>query len=977
MTQTIFLSTVSSEFGMLRQRLANLTQRTKKCLVRHQADFFHRGVMTLQKLVEEIEESSVVVHLIGAQPGWCVPADQATAFLDNDKHSGFESRFPEVALQAREGNLPATQWEAWLGLYFRKRLISFVLPSAEMNDLQRTHVNRLKSIKEHPDTVNDPEELFDEIVRSLITLGLFTQEEIHRPIRLPYPSIGTLFKGRDELIKQLWQSLQASSHRATAITDKAVHGLGGVGKTRLAVEYAWQYVDAYSAVLFVTADSPENLHRNLAELTGPSVLNLAEQSATEEEVRVAAALRWLQAHLGWLLILDNVATEAAIVAVEKLLAELRGGQVLITSRLAHFSDVVDPLELDVMSPEAGAQFLLEKTQVKGRRGRKLTDHDEDDALELAKELDGLALAMEQAGAYIVQFRRSFAEYLVLWRSRKAAVYEWLNTTIQYAGPSNAPLRSVAVTWQTTIDQLNELERKLLNLLAWFAPAPVPLSIFASLNALTEWDREHFEAAIARLADFSMLTWDAEAETVKVHRVMQEVLCAQQADPKSHLRMALGLLENAIPPGNPSDVRTWPAWEPLRPHIAFAVLEGKRLNIPVPTSRMMSQLGTLLRAKALHREAETLEREALAMDEQHFGPDTTEVAVRLNNLAALLLDTNRLAEAEPLMRRALAIDEQFYGVEHPKLSGHLNNLASLLQKMNRLAEAEPLIRRALATDVQSYGAENPKVAIRLNNLAALLHATNRLAEAEPLMRRALAINQQCYGAVHPNVAIGLNNLAGLLQSTNRLAEAEPLMRHSLAIVEQSYGAEHPTVAVGLNNLASLLQATDRLAEAEPLMRRALAIDEQSFGVEHPTVAIRLNNLASLLNETKRPAEAEPLMRRALATDEHYFGVEHPIVAVRLNNLASLLKATNRPAEAESLMRRALAIDERFFGTNDANVGTDLNNLALLIKTMGRFGEAASLMRRALSVFTESLGSEHPNTALAASNLREMEAYDDGA
>ena len=892
MTQTLFLSTVSSEFGILRQRLANLAQRTKKCLVRHQADFFHRGVKTLQKLVEEIEESSVVVHLIGAQPGWCVPADQATAFLDDDEHSGFELEFPEVALQAREGNLPATQWEAWLGLYFRKRLISFVLPSADTDDVQRTHLNRLKSIKEHPDTVNDPEALFDEIVGSLITLGLFTQEEIHRPIRLPYPSIGTLFKGRDEFIKQLRQSLQASSHRATAITGKAVHGLGGVGKTRLAVEYAWQHADAHSAVLCVTADSPENLHRNLAALTGPMDLNLAEQSATEEEVRVAAALRWLQAHPGWFLILDNVDTEAAVVAVEKLLAELRGGHVLITSRLARFSDVVEALELDVMSPEDGAQFLLEKTQVKGRRGRKHTDNDQADALELATELDGLALAMEQAGAYIMQLRRSFAEYLLLWRSRKATVSEWLNTTIQYAGPSNAPLRSVAVTWQTTIDQLNEMERKLLNLLAWFAPAPVPLSIFASLNELTEWDHEHFQAAIANLADFSMLTWDAEAETVKVHRVVQEILRTRQTDAKSHLSIALDFLNKAIPAGNPGDVRSWPAWERLRPHVAVAASEGKRLEIPVPTSDLMGQLGTLLGAKALHRDAETMERDALAMDEQHFGPDSIEVAVRLNNLAQTLQATNRLAEAEPLMRRALAIDEQSYGAEHPTVANRLNNLASLLLATNRLAQAEPLMRRALAIDEQSYGAEHPDVAIDLNNLTQLLHATNRLAEAEPLMRRALAIDEQAYGAEHPRVAIGLNNLALLLKATNRLAEAEPLIRRALAIDEQAYGAEHPTFAIRLNNLAQLLKATNRLAEAEPLMRRALAIDEQSYGAEHPDVAIDLNNLTQLLHATNRLAEAEPLSWRHVAILVAFgkaTGHEHPHMQAALANYLGILTA----------------------------------------------------------------------------------------
>ncbi|MFM8323378.1 MAG: hypothetical protein ACKN9U_00795, partial [Pirellulaceae bacterium] len=374
----------------------------------------------------------------------------------------------------------------------------------------------------------------------------------------------------------------------------------------------------FSAVLCVTADSPENLNRNLAELTGPMVLDLAEHSATEQEVRVAAALRWLQSHPGWFLILDNVDTEEAVDAVERLLTKLRGGQVLITSRLARFSDMVESLELDVLSPEDGATFLLEKTQQKGRRGRRPTATDQADALELAKELDGLALAMEQAGAYIVQLRLTFAEYLTLWRSHKEAVQEWLNRTIQYAGPTNAPLRSVAVTWRTTIDQLGDLERRLLDLLAWFAPEPVPLSIFARLTELSQWDADGFDHAISNLADFSMLTWDAELETVKVHSVVQEILRTRQAEPNANLTLAMGLLQKSIPVGDPADVRTWPAWEPLRLHVDSATKHGKRLDIPIPTSFLMGQLGTLLWAKALHREAEPLMRRALAIDEQSYG-----------------------------------------------------------------------------------------------------------------------------------------------------------------------------------------------------------------------------------------------------------------------------------------------------------------------------------------------------------------------
>jgi tetratricopeptide (TPR) repeat protein len=376
----------------------------------------------------------------------------------------------------------------------------------------------------------------------------------------------------------------------------------------------------------------------------------------------------------------------------------------------------------------------------------------------------------------------------------------------------------------------------------------------------------------------------------------------------------------------------------------------------------TDLGNLLRELARYSEAEPHLRAAAEL-----AADPREEATGLNNLALLLMGTNRPGEAEQLLRRALAIDEKSSGTDHPSVAIHLNNLAGLLQASNRLAQAEPFYRRALAIDEKSSGTDRPDLAIDLNNLAGLLQATNRLSQAEPLYRRALAIDEKSSGTDHPDVATDLNNLAGLLRDTNRLAEAEPLYRRALAIDEQSYGPDHPTVAIRLNNLAELLKATNRLAQAEPLLRRALAIDEKSYGPDHPKVAIRLNNLAGLLMDTNRLAQAEPLYRRALAIDEKSSGPDHRDLAIDLNNLAELLRVTNRLAEAEPLNRRALAIAEKSHGPNHPEVATDLNNLAGFLMATNRLAQAEHLFRRALAIDEKSYGPDHPKVARDLNNL----------
>jgi hypothetical protein len=217
--------------------------------------------------------------------------------------------------------------------------------------------------------------------------------------------------------------------------------------------------------------------------------------------------------------------------------------VLITSRLTQWSASVEPLELDVLEPQDAAQFLLERTA----RSRRKLPSDAADAAELAHELDGLALALEQAGAYIVQRRLSFADYLQAWRTHVPEVQAWHDERLM-----KYP-RSLAITWQTTLEQLSAGEIALLRLLAWFAPDPVPLFVLEGKQAEACWQEGialfqqesplpantagALPDALATLANFSLLRWDTEAQTVAVHRVVQEIL-------RTRLPEA-GLVKNAL------------------------------------------------------------------------------------------------------------------------------------------------------------------------------------------------------------------------------------------------------------------------------------------------------------------------------------------------------------------------------------------------------------------------------------------------
>jgi tetratricopeptide (TPR) repeat protein len=981
----VFVSATTRDLGSARRAVAAwLRAQGHEPVVQDEFDVQPDYVTIARMLRDKVRDCDAVVCLIGDHYG-AEPKD----FPPNEARRSYTQLEYEIGKVLRRP----------VHLFFTTDECPRDAASADPDGLQKAYRDRLQQRNEIWYSFGSERQLLD------LLPNIAFRPAARRPSNLPFESIGTLFKGRDEFLTRLRASLVSKpTHAAAVFSRQAIHGLGGVGKTRAAVEYGLRHAEEYTALLYVTADSPSSLSSNLAGLCGAMVLNLPEQDDANQTRQAAAAVRWLERHPGWFLILDNVDTEDAASAVEQLLGRLSGGHTVITSRLPSWGAGVEPLELDVLDESPAAEFLLERTAGK----RKALPTDAADARTLARDVDGLALALEQAGAFVVRHRCSLQDYRTRWRAQDAKVLEWHNQReMKYP-------RSVATTWQTSVEAMGEDGRGLLNVLCWLAPEPVPLTMLAKLGTPPGEAEIDVEAGCADLAAYSLVKWNGDNTAVKAHRLVLDVTRyhLEDADRRGCLERALGMVNEFVVEGA-QDVRTWKdVYDPACDHALAVTAHADEGRIPEPTARLMNQMGVYLVGRARHAEAEPLYRRALAIDESNCGPDHPDVATTLNNLAGLLEATNRYAQAEPLYRRALAIDEASYGPDHPTIAirlnnlagllyatnrhadaeplfrqvgrifeasygpNHpnvataLNNLASLLEATNRYAQAEPLYRRALAIDEASYGADHPNVAIRLNNLAGLLRSTNRHAEAEPLLRRALVIDEASHDPNHPTVAIRLNNLASLLRSTNRYAEAEPLLRRALVIDEASYGPDHPGVATTLNNLAGLLEATNRYAEAEPLLRRALAIDETSYGPEHPTVAIRLNNLAELLRATNRHADAEPLYRRSLAISEASYGPEHPTVAIRLNNLAGLLRSTNRHVEAEPLYRRALIIDEASYGPDHPNVARDLNNLADLLRVTKRHAEAEPLFQRVTRIFEASYGADHPNVAICLNNLASL-------
>jgi tetratricopeptide (TPR) repeat protein len=756
--------------------------------------------------------------------------------------------------------------------------------------------------------------------------GRAVPEEPHFPGALPrirkIPAANPHFTGRGPELDRLARDLAAGSR----VMVHSVRGMGGVGKTQLATEYAHAHLRDYDLVWWIAAEEPAAIPDQFTALA----TRLGLEPATEPDTLATQVHDRLAAVAGWLLIFDNADSVAAIQPWLPPGPQPAGipGHVIVTTRRGGFGSLGQVMDLDVIDLADAVDLL--RTRV--------DDLGQDVGEQIADELGRLPLALEQAAAYLDRVELPPGDYLDLLRARAADLYA--------RGQAVSRSDTIVTLWDLSLERLTAEDPtavQLLDICAYLAPVPVPLDLFSAHPgqlpeplSTSAADPLAFAETVGVLADYSLAKRTGAG--LQLHRLVQATIRARHGqappapsshaleqdgpqpggtagyEPEAHpLALALGLLQADVP-DEISAPQNWPQWAVLLPHVLAATSHldsaAGQPNSQAMTvgSALLGQAGFYLWTQARHTDAKALEERALAIDEATYGPDHPNVATRLNNLALTVRDLGQPEAARALQERALAIDEATYGPDHPNVATRLNNLAVTLRDLGQLEAARPLQERALAIDEATYGPDHPDVATDLGNLALILQDLGQLEAARPLQERALAIDEATYGPDHPDVARDLNNVALILQDLGQPEAARPLQERALAIDEATYGPDHPNVARDLNNVALILQDLGQPEAARPLQERALAIDEASYGPDHPDVARDLNNVAQILQDLGQPEAARPLQERALAIDEATYGPDHPNVARDLNNLAQILQDLGQPEAAQPLQERALAITE---------------------------------------------------------------------
>ncbi len=527
--------------------------------------------------------------------------------------------------------------------------------------------------------------LLDENFQKL--MGLLKETLSVDPAKLKQKSIFNLpikrnlfFTGREEILEDIREALE--SNHETALTQ-AIKGLGGIGKTHIAVEYAYRGRGFYKAILWINAESEVSLNKSVLEIA--DIIGL-EKDTNDLQVRKKAVQHWLLENSNFLLILDNI--EKMDLYDEFVPAGVTG-HVLITTRL-QTTGSVQKIDTSGMGEE-GILFLLRRS---GAITKKQTIEEAPKEVLTATQkinemFEGLAVALEQAGAYIQETDISLSSYLKLFESNSKKALSLKRETQTYT-------KAVADVFQLSlekVDEKNSAAGELIRLCCFLDSDSIPDFIFrkGSENLEDELakaveDDIDWNEVVREATRFSLIERNTDKESFRIHRLAQQVIRDNLEKPEKWARKAAEALSNGFP--DPNEFENWPLCEKVLPNVHSMLNWIDKFDLEVP-GRAFACAGFFQYDHGVYVEAEIFFKKALDLNRSFFGEEHLEVASSLNNLAVLYKDQGRNDEAELFCREALEMSKKLLGDEHPFVAECLNNLAELYGSQGRYDEVESL------------------------------------------------------------------------------------------------------------------------------------------------------------------------------------------------------------------------------------------------------------------------------------------------
>jgi tetratricopeptide (TPR) repeat protein len=713
------------------------------------------------------------------------------------------------------------------------------------------------------------------------------------------------FTGRDEVLKQLHEKLTAQKTMALTQQAQAISGLGGIGKTQTALEYANRHQKEYRYVLWVTAETAEGLSAEYVRLA--QLLRVPGIDEKDQQVTIKTFKQWLASQRDGLLILDN-ADEVEMVRDFLPNGPQMKGHVLLTTRAQALGSIADVIDIEKMGQEEGVAFLLRRARVKS------DDASEQTAAEaIVEELDGFPLALDQAGAYVEETGYSLTRYLNLYQTHRKDLMQRRGRLVK-----DHP-ETVATTWDISIQKVEQEKPAavaLLKLCAFLAPDAIEEEMIVKgtkylgkeLSSVVA-DELLLNEVIEVLRRYSLVKRNQATKALSIHRLVQAVLRdgMNSRMQRQWAARAVQVVSEEFPSGK------YENWEQCRrylPHAQICIGLIKLYGIEIlEAAHLLHNIGCYFHEQPEYKQAEECYLQALSMKEKIVGIIHLETAKTLHELGSLSQDQGNYEQAKRYYEQALSMKEETVGMMHLETAKTLHELGSLSQDQGNYEQAKRYYEQALSIDEKTHGLVDPGTAATLYEQGRLYQNQGNYEQAKRYYEQALSIDEKTRGLEHPDTAMTLHEQGRLYHNQGDYEQAEALYKQALSIYEKTHGREHPNTAMTLYEQGRLYHNQGQYEQAEALYKQALSIEEKILGLEHPGTATSLDALAILYHDQYQYEQAEPLYQQALRIRERALELDHRYTKSTIKNYARLLYETNHEADAEALLARInLTLDD---------------------------------------------------------------------
>jgi cellulose biosynthesis protein BcsQ/tetratricopeptide (TPR) repeat protein len=817
------------------------------------------------------------------------------------------------------------------------------------------------------------------------------------PLVFEVPARNPDFVGREPLLLEIRDQM-TSLARATVV-PQALHGLGGVGKTQVAIEYAHRFAADYDLVWWVPAEQLAEARSSLVALAEHLGMTTGDD-ATETLRSVLGALGRGDPIRRWLLVYDNADDIDEIQRLFPQSAPSFEGHILVTSRNQHWGEVSDTIAVDVFTRQESIELLT-------RRGTVSRE----DADRLAERLGDLPLALEQAAIFQATTGTPVEEYLVLL-DEEAGV-------LSQGKPRNYPA-SVAATWGLAFGRLRSespAALQLLQLCTFFGADPIPfyllkqgrhaLSLPEPLRG-TLSDTLERRRAVRAISRYALARVDPGRDTLVIHRLVQDVL-RDGLSPQDREAFQSGAQEllAAASPGNPDNDQTWALHADLLPHVmpSKAIegrtpeirkvildqvryryrrgdFEGSRELADQARQRWTAMLGpdhlqTLLVSQHLADalwwlgrldEARALRQETFDRMREVLGPDHELTLMTANGLGADLRVGGRFAQAKEHDEDCLERHRRVFGFNDPNTLRSANNLAADLRLLGDFAGARELDQDTLDRRRKTLREEDSDLLGSISCLTRDLIGISRYASARALLEHELWPFLETIGPSHNEVLRASRTLALVLRRSGAYEEGRALAEENLELHLAHFGELHLDTLAAVTGVCHHRRLAGDLPEARIAAEQASTGYRRVLGADHPFSFVGMVNLAVVCRAMGELDEARELDETALAGLEEVMGPDNRFTLCCRGNLATDLAAAGDHAAARQLSEQLLEQSRRVRGEHHSlTLGCALN-LALDIRADGESDAASARLADVQTQVARVLGEGHPQTLAARGEIR---------